>query len=90
MKEKMYNADYGVGTAQGRATAPHAVGKDGSDIYFATLAKHTREQSKRLPAQREYLTFDPAADNEKYYWSNRIEVTDGQVIITPVLRRVTD
>lgn len=91
MKEKMFDTDFGVGTAQGRATAPKAaIGSDGSDIYFAALAQHTRKTGKRLPAQREYLTFDPEADNERYYWSNRIELVDGKVIITPVLRRVED
>ena len=73
---------------QGRqTTAPTPASKWGLDTEFAALAQHTKKMAKRLPAQREYLTFDTAADNETYYWSNRIEVVDGRVIITPVLQR---
>lgn len=77
--------------AQGRqTTAPTPASKWGLDTGFAALAHHTKKMAKRLPAQREYLTFDKEADNENYYWSNRIEVVDGHVIVTPVLRRVED
>lgn len=74
--------------AKGRQpAAPTATPNWGLDTEFAALAQHTKKMAKRLPAKREYLTFDTAADNETYYWSNRIEVVDGRVIITPVLRR---
>lgn len=38
-----------------------------------------QKQSKRLPLTREWLTFDPEADNEVWVWANRIEIKDGVI-----------
>lgn len=42
---------------------------------------------KRLPIRNEFIMGNEN-DLDQYYWSNRIEVVDGEVHITPTLRRL--
>jgi hypothetical protein len=46
-----------------------------------------RKTAKRIPLRNEFIEGNDN-DFERYYWSNRIEVVDGRVIVTPILKRI--
>ena len=63
--------------------------EDISSIPTKPVPSYTveRKTTKRIPIRNEFIQGNDN-DLERYYWSNRLEIIDGKVIVTPILKRI--